>query len=193
MNLITWFRSSITHDLRLLHLITADTMKLSICGLIALAMAAPAYTAVVARIEGEVTDTPAKWLSIEEGVTHANTTVAILPRVGTEVVTCYGFGTKADRAPIVSVIDDWCGKVIGTRVNNGQTVWARYNYGTFTVLVSGQAINGGNFVIDGNCNRLLRLPVDRCNTGGVNGKQGGYETDLYGQWRTDPGSGGSDV
>ncbi|KAJ7775803.1 hypothetical protein B0H14DRAFT_2631835 [Mycena olivaceomarginata] len=119
------------------------------------------------------------------------------------------YGAAADRAPIVSVIDDWCGKVKGTTVNNGQTVWvsqsfflalfrsytpqARYNYGTFTVFVIGAAINGCNFVIDGNCNRLLRLPVDGCNTGGVNGKQGGYETDLCGQWRTDPGSNGSDV
>ncbi|KAJ7452803.1 hypothetical protein FB451DRAFT_1409107 [Mycena latifolia] len=104
-----------------------------------------------------------------------------------EVITCYGFGTlegkrlyvgnirpddsQADRSPIVAVIDDWCGPVIGTTVTNGHTVWARYNYGTFTVLVTGQAINGYNFVIDGNCNRLLRLPVDGCNTGGVNGKQ----------------------
>ena len=28
-----------------------------------------------------------------------------------------------------------------------------------------------SFTIDGNCNRLLREPVDQCNTGGVNGKQ----------------------
>lgn len=27
------------------------------------------------------------------------------------------------------------------------------------------------FTVDGNCNRLLREPVDQCNTGGVNGKQ----------------------
>ncbi|KAF9036060.1 hypothetical protein BDZ89DRAFT_1130202 [Hymenopellis radicata] len=164
-------------------------MKLSISALVAVAMAiaAPTYAAVVARAEGEL-----KWLSIEQGITYENST-ALVPRAGTEVVTCYNFGTKADRSPIVSVIDDWCGQVIGTSVSNGQTVWARYNYGTFTVLVSAQAINGGNWVIDGNCNRLLRLPVDGCNTGGVNGKQGGYETDLYGQWRTDPGSNGSDV
>ncbi|KAJ7876013.1 hypothetical protein B0H13DRAFT_2055867 [Mycena leptocephala] len=162
---------------------------------IAIAIAAPAYAAVVARVEGEITGrAPSTWLNIEQGISYHNDTErSLIPRVGTEVVTCYGFGTKADRAPIVSVIDDWCGRVIGTRVNNGQTVWARYNYGSFTVLVSGAAINGCNFVIDGNCNRLLRLPVDRCNTGGVNGKQGGYETDLCGQWRTDPGSNGSDV
>ncbi|KAJ7861360.1 hypothetical protein B0H14DRAFT_2575954 [Mycena olivaceomarginata] len=183
-------------------------MKFSISGLVAIALAAPALGAILARVEGDVTDVPAKWLSIEQGITYENST-EIVPRAGTEVITCYGFGTAADRAPIVSVIDDWCGKVIGTTVNNGQTVWvsqsfflalfrsytpqARYNYGTFTVFVSGAAINGCNFVIDGNCNRLLRLPVDGCNTGGVNGKQGGYETDLCGQWRTDPGSNGSDV
>ncbi|KAJ6598154.1 hypothetical protein DFH09DRAFT_1131078 [Mycena vulgaris] len=167
-------------------------MKLSISALVAIAMTASVHAAVVARVEGEVSDAPGKWLSVEHGVAYKNST-ALVPRASTEVVHCYGFGTKADRAPIVSVIDDWCGKVIGSRVNNGQTVWARYNYGTFTVYVSGQAINGCSFVIDGNCNRLLRLPVDKCNTGGVNGKQGGYETDICGQWRTDPGSNGSDV
>ncbi|KAJ7325793.1 hypothetical protein DFH08DRAFT_968439 [Mycena albidolilacea] len=70
---------------------------------------------------------------------------------------------------------------------------SRYNHGTFTVYVSAQAINGCNWVIDGNCNRLLRLPVDGCNTGGGNGKQDGYETDLCGQWCINPGSNGSDV
>ncbi|KAK7002400.1 hypothetical protein R3P38DRAFT_1733074 [Favolaschia claudopus] len=172
-------------------------MKVSFSSVVALALvaAAPVLAAVVARVEGEITDAvPGKWLSIEQGITYHNSTSGpLVKRVGTEVVTCYGFGTKADRAPIVSVIDDWCGKVIGTHVNNGQTVWARYNYGSFTVYVSGEAINGCNFVIDGNCNRLLRLPVDGCNTSGVNGKQGGYETDLCGQWRTDPGCCGSDV
>ncbi|KAF5314419.1 hypothetical protein D9619_011999 [Psilocybe cf. subviscida] len=71
--------------------------------------------------------------------------------------------------------------------------YARYNYGTFTVLVSGTAMNNcGGFTVDGNCNRLLRLPLDECSTGGVNGKQGGYETDLCGQWRFDPGVPGND-
>ncbi|KAF8206891.1 hypothetical protein K438DRAFT_1756231 [Mycena galopus ATCC 62051] len=84
--------------------------------------------------------------------------------------------------------------IIGPALLSAQAgVQARYNYGTFTAYVSGEAINGCSFVIDGNCNRLLRLPVDGCNTGGVNGKQGGYEIDLCGQWRTDPGCCGSDV
>ncbi|KAF7359768.1 Glycoside hydrolase family 55 protein [Mycena venus] len=166
-------------------------MKLSI---VVLALAASAYASVVARVEGEVTvAASAKWLSIEEGISYKNgSTVSLAPRAGTEVVHCYGTGTKADRAPIISVIDDWCGRVFGTTVNNGQTIWARYDYGTFTILVSAEAINGCSWVVDGNCNRLLRLPTDRCNTNGENGKQGGFETDLCGQWRMDPGCCGSD-
>ncbi|KAJ7920183.1 hypothetical protein B0H13DRAFT_2425645 [Mycena leptocephala] len=176
-------------------LLDDPSRKFSISVLLAIAIAAPAYAAVVARIEGDITGrTPFTWLSYEEGITYKNETArSVVARTGSEVVTCYGFGTAADRTPIISVIDDWCGRVIGTQVTNSQTVWARYDYGTFTVLVSGEAINGCNFVIDGNCNRLLREPVDQCNTGGENGKQGGYETDLCGQWRTDPGSNGSDV
>ncbi|KAJ7693210.1 hypothetical protein B0H17DRAFT_1060391 [Mycena rosella] len=170
-------------------------MKLSISALVAISIAgaAPASAAFVGRVEGEITNTPATVCSIDHMNRSYKNSTALAQRAGAEVITCYGSGTKADRAPIVSVIDDFCGKVIGTHVSNGQTVWARYNYGTFTVYVSGEAINGCNFVIDGNCNRLLRLPVDGCNTGGVNGKQGGYETDLCGQWRTDPGCCGSDA
>ncbi|KAF8955414.1 hypothetical protein BDZ97DRAFT_1825203 [Flammula alnicola] len=155
------------------------------------ALLAIATSALAASIP--VTPTPAKWLSVETGVTKAGNTTTLAKRLGTEVVTCYNEGTTADRAPIVSVIDDWCNNhAIGTFVSSGETIWARYDYGTFTVLVSGEAINGCTFTVDGNCNRLLREPVDQCNTGGVNGKQGGFETDLCGQWRTDPGSNGSD-
>ncbi|KAJ7691965.1 hypothetical protein B0H17DRAFT_1062270, partial [Mycena rosella] len=104
-------------------------MKLSISALvsIAIAIAAPASAAFVSRVEGEIPDaTSAMWLSIEQGITYKNST-ALAARAGTEVVSCYGFGTKADRAPIVSVIDDFCGKVIGTNVQNGQTVWVSHN------------------------------------------------------------------
>jgi len=154
-----------------------------------LAMATSAFAGTISAPRAA----SAKWLSVETGVTEGGNTTTLAKRLGTEVVTCYNVGTKADRAPIISVIDDWCNNhAIGMHVSNGQTIWARYNYGTFTVLVSGEAINGCSFTVDGNCNRLLREPVDQCNTGGVNGKQGGYETDLCGQWRTDPGSNGSD-
>ncbi|KIJ47023.1 hypothetical protein M422DRAFT_249334 [Sphaerobolus stellatus SS14] len=157
--------------------------------------------------------TELKWISVEDHSTisqlpsdivftallrhlhvlDSDNETSLTKRVGTEVVSCYNFGTKADRAPSISAIDDFCSRVIGRQVNNGQTVSMRYNYGAFTILVSGAAINGCNFVIDGNCNRLLRKPLDGCNTKGENGKQGGTVTDLCGQWRYDPGSNGSDV
>ncbi|KAF8797753.1 hypothetical protein BYT27DRAFT_7237187 [Phlegmacium glaucopus] len=122
-------------------------------------------------------------------------TLSTTPSVRAEkVITCYNIGTSVDPAPSTTVIDDWCNNhAIGHFVAPGATIWARYDYGTFTILVSGKALtNCGGFTVDGNCNRLLRLPLDGCNTRGVNGKQGGFETDLCGQWRYDPGSNGSD-
>ncbi|RDB20718.1 hypothetical protein Hypma_012092 [Hypsizygus marmoreus] len=113
-------------------------------------------------------------------------------RAGTEIVTCYNAGTRVDRGPSTSSIDDFCNRFKGQTLSNGQNVANRYDWGTFTILVSAEAINGCSFTIDGNCNRLLRKPVDECNTRGENGKQGGFVRDLCGQWRYDPGSNGSD-
>ncbi|KAH9479031.1 hypothetical protein JR316_0007605 [Psilocybe cubensis] len=154
---------------------------------------ASAYATAVPRAPN-VAD---KWISVETGITLPGESipgnVTLAKRNGAEVVTCYDTGTQVDRAPATSVIDDWCNNhAIGQVVKNGAIIWARYNYGSFTILVSGQAINGCSFKVDSNCNRLLRLPVDRCNTDGENGKQGGFETDLCGSWRFDPGSNGSD-
>ncbi|RDB20723.1 hypothetical protein Hypma_012099 [Hypsizygus marmoreus] len=137
--------------------------------------------------------TPSTWLSVEDVSSEFNANATSLnKREGTEIVTCYNTGTKVDRGPSVSSIDNFCARVIGTHVANGQTVAYRYDWGSFTILVSGQAINGCSFTIDNNCGRLLRLPLDKCNTSGENGKQGGYERDTCGTWRYDPGSNGSD-
>ncbi|KAF7332492.1 putative LysM domain-containing protein [Mycena kentingensis (nom. inval.)] len=113
-------------------------------------------------------------------------------REGSESVSCYDDGTKADRARLTSAIDKFCTDYGGRTVNDGDTIQERYDYGDITIFVSGTAINGCNFVVDDNCNRLLRLPVDKCNTGGENDKQGGVVTDICGQWRTDPGANGDD-
>jgi len=131
---------------------------------------------------------PATWLSVEDvgTISTVNTKRAL------ERVTCYNAGTKVDRAPSIASIDDFCRSVIGRRVTPGETVACRYEWGGFTILVSGRAINGCSWVIDANCYRLLRKPLDECNTSGENGKQGGYVTDICGEWRYDPGSGGSD-
>jgi len=50
----------------------------------------------------------------------------------------------------------------------------RYTLTTTHVLTSVVPffdISCGGFTVDGNCNRLLRLPLDGCNTKGENGKQ----------------------
>ena len=72
------------------------------------------------------------------------------------------------------------------------------------------------FTIDDTCDRLLKLPLDLCNAGKDYNKKvcvervfffyisfayfliflwgkGGFETDLCGQWRFDPGSKGTDM
>ncbi|KAG7086867.1 hypothetical protein E1B28_002788 [Marasmius oreades] len=115
----------------------------------------------------------------------------LVDRTQPEIVSCYNSGTKSDRAPFVAAIDQWCAKVIGTHLNNGQEVSTVFEFGAVDYWLSAKAINGCSFTIDGNCNRLLRLPVDRCNTGGENGKQGGVMTDPCGQWRADPGRDGN--
>ncbi|KAG6906946.1 hypothetical protein DXG01_011279 [Tephrocybe rancida] len=51
---------------------------------------------------------PGKWLSVDTGISETGNTTALSSHAGTEVITCYNRGTKADRAPIISVIDDWC-------------------------------------------------------------------------------------
>ncbi|KAF9556910.1 hypothetical protein CPC08DRAFT_752238 [Agrocybe pediades] len=139
---------------------------------------------------------PGKWLSVETGMTLADgNNVTLSRRTGTEVVTCYGFGTSITRDSAIPVIDDWCNNIaIGQFVPAGATLWARYDYGSFTIYLSALVLTScQGFTIDANCNRLLRLPLDGCNTNTVTAKQGGYETDACGQWRFDPGSNGSDV
>ncbi|KAG6908076.1 hypothetical protein DXG01_006211 [Tephrocybe rancida] len=128
----THFHQSTTAELQF-----QSAMKLLLISLTALlTMTISTFAGVVAA--------HAEWLSVETGVIED-----LAKRVGAEVVTCYNAGTRADRAPIISVIDDWCNhRAIGKHINNGQTIWARYNYGSFTVYVSGAAINGSVIFLD---------------------------------------------
>ncbi|KAF7307904.1 Glycosyl hydrolases family 18-domain-containing protein [Mycena kentingensis (nom. inval.)] len=156
------------------------------------AVAAAATTALAASVRRDP-----EWLILGEGVavSSANDTqIAMEKRAGTEVTHCYNAGTAVRRDKIIPLVDEFCARNKDVSVSNGQTVWTRYGSadGTFTVLISGSAINGCNFLIDNNCGRLLRMPLDNCNTNTVTAKQCGYETDSCGQWRVDPGSNGSD-
>ncbi|KAF7307900.1 hypothetical protein MKEN_01150700 [Mycena kentingensis (nom. inval.)] len=153
--------------------------------LVSLAVAALAQCSVILnnRDDGNAT-----WLSYEDMDTRAVNDNQFQRRYGSEQVTCYDQGTTADRAPLSSN-----SRHMGRQVNDGHKIQTRYDYGEFTVLVSGEAINGCNFVVDDNCSRLLQLPIEQCNTDAdSDGKQGGYETDLCGQWRLDPGANGQD-
>ncbi|RDB27144.1 hypothetical protein Hypma_004599 [Hypsizygus marmoreus] len=134
---------------------------------------------------------PATWTRIEDVSSEVNGNITALQ--GPEYVTCYNSGTRVDRAPSISSIDDFCRRNFGAGLAPGQTVALRYYWGSFTILLSAQAINGCSWSVDGDCHRLLRKPLDECNTSGENGKQGGYVTDVCGQWRYDPGSNGSDI
>ncbi|KAH9478001.1 hypothetical protein JR316_0010234 [Psilocybe cubensis] len=145
---------------------------------------------------------PAKWISVESGEidhnalgTVANSTgVSLEARGGTPVVHCYNFGTSTSRTILVTVIDDFCNnRLIGLTARPGVEYWSRYNYGPVTTYVSLTMTGCSPWVVDSACNINLRRPVDGCNTGGVNGKQGGWMTDDCASWRTDPGSNGSDV
>ncbi|KAF9052041.1 hypothetical protein BJ165DRAFT_929665 [Panaeolus papilionaceus] len=88
-----------------------------------------------------------------------------------EVVTCYNGGTAADRASIIWDIDDFCEVITGTTLERA-TITRTYNYGNFTVRLWGRAINECRWTVDSNCNRLLRYPVDSCNTGTTLYKKG---------------------
>ncbi|TDL14750.1 hypothetical protein BD410DRAFT_845757 [Rickenella mellea] len=109
-----------------------------------------------------------------------------------ETVTCYNVGSKIDRSFAVAAIDSWCASIIGQFWPSGTAKSMMFTWlgSPMTMYVAGSTINGCSFTVDDNCNRLLRLPIDGCNTGGVNGKQGGFETDQCGLWTADPGSNG---
>ncbi|KAG2014097.1 hypothetical protein CC2G_010943 [Coprinopsis cinerea AmutBmut pab1-1] len=113
-----------------------------------------------------------------------------------EVVTCYNHGTKIDRKYAILAINDFCNVVMGKYYANNQEFAIRYTFGNQvpqSFLTSLKPINNcGGFTVDHNCGRLLRMPVDQCNTSGENGKQGGYMTDPCGTWRSDPGTWQSD-
>ncbi|RDB20744.1 hypothetical protein Hypma_012109 [Hypsizygus marmoreus] len=137
---------------------------------------------------------PSTWISVEDVSSEFNGNATSLnKREGAELITCYNAGTKIDRASSIASIDDFCAKHIGQELKDNEVVSFRYDWGSFTILISGQAVNGCSFTIDNNCNRLLRKPLDECNTGGENGKQGGFESDICSTWRFDPGSNGGDA
>lgn len=91
---------------------------------------------------------------------------------------------------LITSITSFCDSLQGQVFENGRVYTQRYNYRwgrpILHVDMKAEVINGCRFVVDQNCYRLLRLPVDGCNTNGENDKQGGYLTDACGRWTIDP-------
>ncbi|KAJ8096269.1 hypothetical protein PM082_011423 [Marasmius tenuissimus] len=111
-------------------------------------------------------------------------------QIGPEVVSCYNGGTRGNRLAFVTAIDEWCAIINGTNLVNGQEVSTMIAKDGVEYYLFVKAINGCNYTIDCNCNRLLRRPVDSCNINDDNGKQGGVLTDSCVEWRADPGRNG---
>ncbi|KAJ7902946.1 hypothetical protein B0H13DRAFT_2026083 [Mycena leptocephala] len=105
-----------------------------------------------------------------------------------EVVTCYNVGTQLADQDINNALVEWCSAVKGTTLGPNGNIFRRTEIGNgFSVLLSATARPGCSFTIDDNCTRLLQEPLNQCNVN-ANDKQGGYETDPCGIWRTDPGT-----
>ncbi|KAJ7579397.1 hypothetical protein C8J56DRAFT_964031 [Mycena floridula] len=67
-----------------------------------------------------------------------------------EAVSCYGSGVTASRAPLIDAIGQFCNA-------DSQPI---------NINIELKSVNGCQFIADGNCGRLLRRPVDECNTNG---------------------------
>ncbi|BBN01018.1 hypothetical protein MPTK1_2g03950 [Marchantia polymorpha subsp. ruderalis] len=103
-----------------------------------------------------------------------------------ETVTCYNSGRKFDRAKIISAINSFCTNTIN--LSDGQKVEREFRFPypeTGHIDISAEA-RCSISVSPNECNRLLRRPTDECNTGGENGKQGGFVEDNCKKFKMDP-------
>ncbi|KAJ7580363.1 hypothetical protein C8J56DRAFT_961414 [Mycena floridula] len=89
-----------------------------------------------------------------------------------EAVSCYGSGLTSPRAPLIDAIGKFCNAVIGRDFGpNADSYTASYLIPPSTntpgrIDIELKSVNGCQFIADGNCGRLLRRPVDECNTNG---------------------------
>lgn len=105
-----------------------------------------------------------------------------------ERAICYHHGHRMDRIDLVTAVDDFCNNRIGRWFPAGHFESLTYSRKDgSTIIVEFRSICG--WTLDNNCYRLFRGPIDDCNTGGVNGKQGGTVEERNpncGWWRVDP-------
>lgn len=108
---------------------------------------------------------------------------------------CYGSGQKTEHVRIDNTINSFCNTLgkPGTILKENFFFTNTYTLpnsggGLGVKIVTSLAIDKGcqwTWNSD-ECHRYMKVPVDSCNCGGVNGKQGGIvRNDCY-QWRVDP-------
>ncbi|KAJ7579421.1 hypothetical protein C8J56DRAFT_964160 [Mycena floridula] len=92
-----------------------------------------------------------------------------------EAVSCYGSGVTVFRAPLIDAIGKFCNAVIGRHFGpNADSYTDSYpidfshsvGFQPININIELKSVNGCQFIADGNCGRLLRRPVDECNTNG---------------------------
>ncbi|GIJ86559.1 hypothetical protein Asppvi_005448 [Aspergillus pseudoviridinutans] len=123
----------------------------------------------------------------------------------TESYHCYDSGSWISRAAAIQAIDNFCNTWDGTVLDASQPNTLRtltsYSYDDcigdldaclLQTIVSVTVVNGCGFTMDGpspdqDCGRILREPIDKCNTASTQFKQGGTVTSNCAEWRIDPG------
>lgn len=113
---------------------------------------------------------------------------------GQNGVECYGSGQKTEHARLDSTANDFCNEIgkPGVVLDGGFTHQNTWTLPVSTglgvkIVVSLDIAQGCQWTWNyDECRRYLNVPVDACNCGGVDGKQGGsVHNDCY-WWRIDP-------
>lgn len=121
------------------------------------------------------------------------------PNRDTESVDCYNSGALVGRGDSIKAVNDFCSRFAGvvlddSRSDGERTLEKTYGgvcagaLGCFDeVDVSVTVINGCRFKMDENeCGRILRRPVDECDTSSTRFKQGGTVNGNCALWVFDP-------
>lgn len=108
-------------------------------------------------------------------------------------VHCYDSGAKADHDQLDAAINSFCGQLEKVAVLDPGFFYSFSadqnvrNNQVITILMSVEVKSECEWRFDsGTCRRYLDVPVDSCNCGGVNSKQGGWVENNCMSWRIDP-------
>ena len=119
------------------------------------------------------------------------------PNPATESLRCFNQGETTYRADAIDTINYFCNMYKGVIMDatnpvltaQGGSQCVTTDACFVTNWISVNVINGCRFTMDGpdgECGRILREPIDKCNTEGVLYKQGGVVTSNCAQWDFDP-------